>query len=166
MELRIGVFRTCRSDAGTRGPGQVSLWLQTKALPSSRASAAYASRLQACALGILPPVAEWESSASPPLQCISMLADIMHCPGKKGTDVSQVLEKQLGRIGLTCHDVVSGTRGGGGENEGQSGIHSHFENLSPGYVRRRCLPHLAWRTADQAIRGLWTGLQGPMLLFM
>ena len=103
-------------------------------------------------LGILPPVVEWESSASPPLQCISMLADIMHCPGKKGTDVSQVLEKQLGRIGLNCYDVVSGTGDGGGENEGHTGIHSHFENLSPGYVRRRCLPHIAWRTADQAIR--------------
>ena len=103
-------------------------------------------------LGSMPPVVEWESSASPPLQCISMLADIMHCPGKKGTDVSQVLEKQLGRIGLNCYDVVSGTGDGGGENEGHTGIHSHFENLSPGYVRRRCLPHIAWRTADQAIR--------------
>ena len=71
---------------------------------------------------------------------------------RKGTGVSQVLEKQLGRIGLNCYDVVSGTGDGGGENEGQTGIHSHFENLSPGYVRRRCLPHIAWRTADQAIR--------------
>ena len=76
----------------------------------------------------------------------------MHCPGKQGTDVSQVLEKQLGRIGLNCYDVVSGSGDGGGENEGHSGIHSHFENLCPGYVRRRCLPHIAWRTADQAIR--------------
>ena len=65
-------------------------------------------------LGIVPPVVEWEPSASPPIQCISMLADIMHCPGKKGTDVSQVLEKQLGRIGLNCYDAVSGTGGGGG----------------------------------------------------
>ena len=103
-------------------------------------------------LGIVPPVADWESSSSPPLKCLSMLADIMHCPGKRGTDVSQVLEKQLGRIGLNCYDVVSGTGDGGGENEGHSGIHSHFENLCPGYVRRRCLPHIAWRTAEQAIR--------------
>ena len=31
-------------------------------------------------------------------------------------------------------------------------INSHFENLSPGYVRHRCLPHIAWRTGDKALR--------------
>ena len=30
-------------------------------------------------------------------------------------------------------------------------MHAYFENLNPGYVRRRCLPHIAWRTCDQAI---------------
>ena len=31
-------------------------------------------------------------------------------------------------------------------------MHAHFENLNPGYVRRRCLPHISWRTCDMAIR--------------
>jgi hypothetical protein len=75
----------------------------------------------------------------------------MHCPGKKGTDVSRVIEKQLGRVGLNCFDVVSGTGDGGGENEGHLGVHAHFENLNPGYVRRRCVPHISWRTCDRAI---------------
>ena len=30
-------------------------------------------------------------------------------------------------------------------------MHAYFENLNPGYVRRRCLPHIAWRTCDRAI---------------
>ena len=88
-------------------------------------------------LGFIPHVREWARSTSPPIQCIAMLADIQHCPGKKGTDVSRVIEKQLNRVGLNCYDVVAGTGGGGGENEGSSGIHSHFEGLSPGYVRHR-----------------------------
>ena len=103
-------------------------------------------------LGVIPPVASWESSIDPPISCTSMLADIMHCPGKKGTDVSRILERQLGRLGLSTYDIIAGTGDGGGENEGSSGIHSHFENLCPGYVRHRCLPHIAWRTMDMAIR--------------
>ena len=67
-------------------------------------------------------------------------------------DVQRILEKQLGRLGLNCYDVCSGTGDGGGENEGQHGVHAYFENLSPGYVRRRCLSHIAWRTCDVAIR--------------
>ena len=102
--------------------------------------------------GTFVPLANWESCASPPISSTSVLADIMHCPGKKGDDVSRILEKQLARVGLNCYDAVAGTGDGGGENEGSSGVHQHFENLSPGYVRRRCLPHLAWRTADMAIR--------------
>ena len=54
-------------------------------------------------------------------------------------------------MGLNCFDVVSGTWDGGGENEGHQGMHAYSENLNPGYVRRRCLPHIAWRTCDQAI---------------
>ena len=76
----------------------------------------------------------------------------MHCPGKKGVDVSRILEKQLSRLGLNPFDVIAGTGDGGGENEGHSGVHAYFENLNPGYVRRRCLPHIAWRTCDVAIR--------------
>ena len=76
----------------------------------------------------------------------------MHCPGKRGVDVSRIIEKQLARLGLNCFDVTAGTGDGGGENEGLHGVHAHFENLNPGYVRRRCLPHISWRTCDMAIR--------------
>jgi hypothetical protein len=51
----------------------------------------------------------WESRTAPPISRTSMLADIMHCPGKKGTDVSKVLEKQLARVGLNAYDVVGCT---------------------------------------------------------
>ena len=88
-------------------------------------------------LGFFPKVELWASSTSPSIECLSVLADIMHCPGKKGTDVSRVLERQLSRVRLSLFDVVSGTGDGGGENEGASGIHGHFEHLSLGYVRRR-----------------------------
>jgi len=95
---------------------------------------------------------QWNSSTEPPLVKSTCLADIMHCPGKKGVDVSRVIEKQLARQGLNCFDVCSGTGDGGGENEGAQGVHAFFENLNPGYVRRRCLPHISWRTCDVAIR--------------
>ena len=103
-------------------------------------------------IGTFAPLSEWESSSAPPISGRCMLGDIVHCPGKKGIDVSRILEKQLARVGLNCYDVVSCTGDGGGENEGSQGVHAYFENLSPGYVRRRCLPHIAWRTADMAIR--------------
>ena len=102
--------------------------------------------------GAFEPVDQWERCAAPPIMRTSCLADICHCPGKRGVDVSRILEKQLSRVGLNCFDVVSCTGDGGGENEGHQGIHAHFENLSPGYVRRRCIPHIAWRTCDQAIK--------------
>ena len=97
-------------------------------------------------------LSEWESSREPPIIRSTCLADIMHCPGKKGIDVSRIIEKQLARVGLNCFDVTAGTGDGGGENEGHTGVHAYFENLNPGYVRRRCLPHIAWRTCDVAIR--------------
>ena len=109
--------------------------------------------------GAFEPVDQWERCAAPPIMRTSCLADICHCPGKRGVDVSRILEKQLGRVGLNCFDVVSCTGDGGGENEGQQGIHAYFENLSPGYVRRRCLPHIAWRTCDQAIGASGLGLK-------
>ena len=62
------------------------------------------------------------------------------------------MEQQLGRQGLNCYDVVSCTGDGGGENEGAQGIHAFFEHLNEGYVRRRCLPHIAWRTRDEALK--------------
>ena len=102
--------------------------------------------------GTFAPVEPWEHSADPPIRVSSCLGDITHCPGKKGVDVSRVIEKQLARVGLNCFDVCSGTGDGGGENEGSSGVHAYFENLNPGYVRRRCIPHISWRTCDTAIR--------------
>ena len=101
--------------------------------------------------GTFVPLSDWQHSQVPPIIRTTCLGDIMHCPGKKGTDVSRILEKQLARVGLNTFDVVAGTGDGGGENEGHQGVHAHFENLNPGYVRHRCLPHIAWRTADQAI---------------
>ena len=103
-------------------------------------------------LGTFAPLDSWDTSEDPPLMVTSMLGDIMHCPGKQGADISRVLDRQLARVGLNAFDVVAGTGDGGGENEGQLGIHAHFEALSPGYVRHRCLPHMAWRTADMAIK--------------
>ena len=102
--------------------------------------------------GTFLPFDAWETSVEPPILVSSCLGDITHCPGKKGVDVSRVIEKQLSRVGLNCFDVCSGTGDGGGENEGHLGVHAYFENLNPGYVRRRCLPHIAWRTCDSAIR--------------
>ena len=102
-------------------------------------------------LGTFAPLSAWNDSLHPPITRTSMLADIVHCPGKKGLDVSRALEKQLARVGLSLFDVVSCTGDGGGENEGKDGVHAFFENLCPGYVRRRCLPHIAWRTSDMAI---------------
>ena len=59
-----------------------------------------------------------------------------------------LLEKQLARVGLGRYDVMSGTGDGGGENEGANGIHAAFEEAVLGYVRRRCLAHIAWRSAE------------------
>ena len=64
----------------------------------------------------------------------------------------QVLDKQLSRLGLSRADLVSGISDGGAENEGRSGLHVSLEEANPFYVRRRCLPHLAWRTADSALK--------------
>ena len=76
----------------------------------------------------------------------------MRCPSKQGVDVCKAIEKQLARVGMNCFDVVVATGDGGGENEGHQGVHAYFENFSPSYVRRICLPHISWRTCDLAIR--------------
>ena len=93
----------------------------------------------------------WEASADPPVGCRTILADICQCPGKTGEDLLKVLDKQLGRLGLSRADVISGTGDGGGENEGKGGFHANFERANPSYARRRCIPHISWRTSDMAI---------------
>ena len=102
-------------------------------------------------LAIFPDPSAWEFAQEPPVRTATILGDILHNPGKRGEDLLAVLNKQLGRIGLLRADIVSCTTDGGGENEGRSGIHELLESENPSYVRRRCLPHLAWRTSDAAL---------------
>ena len=102
-------------------------------------------------VGTYKPLCDWDSSLDPPMTRTSILTDINHCPSKRGTDVWRVVERQLEKLGLNAYDVVSGTGDGGGENEGEHGLHAQLEALSPGYVRRRCVAHISWRTADQAL---------------
>ena len=102
-------------------------------------------------IGTCKPLCDWDSSLDPPLTRTSILTDINHCASKKGTDVWLVVQRQLEKLGLNAYDITSGTGDGGGENEGEQGLHAQLEALSPGYVRRRCVAHIAWRTADQAL---------------
>ena len=94
------------------------------------------------------PEETWEASEDAPLDAAPLLLDICHCPGKDCPSVMRVIEKQLSRVGLSKYDICSGAGDGGGENEGQSGIHASLEADNPHYVRRRCLGHIAWRLAD------------------
>ena len=95
------------------------------------------------------PMASWDASEAPPLVVEPRLLDIVHSPGKDGATVMKAVEKQLFRFGLLKGDVVNMVGDGGGENEGQArGMHTLLEENNPGYVRRRCLGHIAWRVAD------------------
>ena len=76
----------------------------------------------------------------------------MHNFKKKGVDVGRIIEKQKAMLGLNNFDVTAGTRDAGGKKEGHKGVHAYFLDLEPGYVRRRCIPHISWRTCDVAIR--------------
>ena len=93
----------------------------------------------------------WESSRTPPLDVEQNMADICHCPWKDGASVMTVIDKQVMRFGCSRYDVLSLTGDGGGENEGQTGIHATLEDTVPGYVRRRCHGHVAWRIADACL---------------
>ena len=98
------------------------------------------------------PETRWDASLTPPLVVCSRLLDIVNCPGKDGRAVMAILDKQLERVGLSRLDVVCGVGDGGGENEARfNGIHATLEESVPGYVRRRCLGHLAWRVADACL---------------
>ena len=93
----------------------------------------------------------WETSATPPVNVEKYLLDVCHCPGKDGRGVLAVIAKQVERLGVTLADAVSGTGDGGGENEGCAGVHAILEDRNPSYVRRRCLGHLSWRSADAGL---------------
>ena len=93
----------------------------------------------------IPPVETWEGEEKAPLSVDRYLLDVCHCQQKDGNYVAGVVQKQLARLGLSSADIVGGTGDRGGENEGfEDGVHAHFESYSPGYVRRRCLNHIAW----------------------
>ena len=83
---------------------------------------------------------EWGRSANPPILKRSCLGDIMHCPGNKGVDVCRAIEKQLASVGMNCFDVVVATGYGGGDMSAIKVVHDYFENISPGYVRRKMRP--------------------------
>ena len=96
----------------------------------------------------------WESPEyehKPPINRRQYLCDIVNCPGKTGDVVHEVLVNQVTRLGVISDECVSGVGDGGGENEGQQGIHKLMEDRNPSYVRRRCLLHLPWRVADQGL---------------
>ena len=63
----------------------------------------------------------------------------------------KVLTQQLSTKGVYPQDVVAGSSDGGGENMGIGGVHKLFEAITPGYVRRRCMAHLSWRTTDAGL---------------
>ena len=122
--------------------------------PSQRRFGGYRFQVTMAYLPRWRPSESWDACSAPPLDVEPRLLDICHCPGKDGPSVMRVLDKQLSRVGVSRYDVVSMSGDGGGENEGaHQGIHSTLEADVPGYVRRRCLGHLAWRVAD-AVLGL------------
>lgn len=65
----------------------------------------------------------------------------------------------LAKLGLNSLVVVGATRDGGGENEGQQRSHAYVEHLETGDVRRRCIPHMSWRTCDLVIKASGLGLK-------
>ena len=99
------------------------------------------------------PIERWaEYGTEFPFTRHRWLCDICHCDGKSGAIVSKVLDKQFERKGLYRIDCTAGSGDGGGENEGFAGVHSVYEASCDGYVRHRCLGHLAWRVHLAASR--------------
>ena len=98
----------------------------------------------------------WEDAEAPPVRIEAALLDLCHCPGKDGLVVTGVVRKQLARLGLSDLDIVSGTGDGGGENGGSyDGLHTLLEAAAPGYVRRRCMHHIAWTVLKAHLRYEW-----------
>ena len=73
-------------------------------------------------MGTYKPLTEWSSCDDPPFLRSTCLADILHCPGKKGADVARVVQQQLGRLGLNGSDVVAGTGDGGAKTRACKGF--------------------------------------------
>jgi len=94
----------------------------------------------------------WENCDDPPVSVEALLLDLCQCPSKDGMTVTNVVHKQLNRVGLMSFDVTAGTGDAGGENEGSSGVHANFEEDQPSYVRRPCLNHVAWTVAKQGLQ--------------
>ena len=134
-------------------PGTFAVALATdESPPSQRRFGGYRFQVTMAYLPKWHPMETWDASLTPPLDVAPRLLDICHCPGKNGPSVMKVLDKQLQRLGLSRYDVVSLVGDGGGENEGLfQGMHKILEDDVPGFVRRRCLGHLAWRVADAVI---------------
>jgi hypothetical protein len=134
-------------------PGAVGVALATdERPPSQRRFGGYRFQASMVYFPIWHPMETWDASETPPLGVSSQLLDICHCLGKSGPSVMHVVDKQLQRVGLSRYDVMSMVGDGGGENEGTpQGMHNILEEDVPGYVRRRCLGHMAWRVADNII---------------
>ena len=103
----------------------------------------------------IPPVEKWELPEyddKPPCTRKRHLCDILHIPNKFGSTLfTQILPKQMSRIGCSIVDFVSGTTDGGGENEGWAGVHNSMEKDVPSYVRKRGMEHIAWNVCGQAL---------------
>ena len=97
------------------------------------------------------PLVEWDDADEPPIIRREFLCDVVNCPGKTGDVVYDCMVKQWSQLGIGPDECVAGVGDGGGENEGQEGVHSLIEGRCPSYVRRRCLLHLPWRVADQGL---------------
>ena len=68
------------------------------------------------------PVEQWAESRGPPIRRQDRACDLAHVAVKTGAETLRIIEKQIGRLGLTRFDLKSGTGDGGGENEGASGV--------------------------------------------
>ena len=134
-------------------PGAFGVALATdESPPSQRRFCGFRFQVTVVYIPAWLPEEQWDRSKTPPMVVRSRLLDICHCPSKDGAGVMKVLDKQLDRVGLSRYDVVAMTGDGGAENEGLAqGMHATLEADVPGYVRKRCLGHLAWRVADAVI---------------
>ena len=81
-----------------------------------------------------------------PFQREQRLTDIMNVPMKTGSATLDVINIQTSRLGVSMQDYCAGTGDGGGENEGQYGIHALVSEANNEYCAKRCMPHVSWCT--------------------